>query len=155
MPEHPLIFSQSNVTKEHKDDKEKSYRDYALTSTDTIPLSAFNELLHYPEIRDFDDIDKQITYLIKYCNYSLPQAQFCIGLRFHNGFTVAKDAKLAATLYQMAANQGNARAQLFLGYCFDTGFGVDKNRGKLLSYIRNLQVMEMQRHSFILAFATL
>ena len=54
----------------------------------------------------------------------LAQAQYNIGLMYHNGQGVPQDYKEAAKWYRRAAEQGDAKAQSNLGMMYANGQGV-------------------------------
>lgn len=51
------------------------------------------------------------------------------------GFTLVKDAKLAASYFNMSANQGNLDAQYKLGVLYMTGIGVEQNYLQAIKYL--------------------
>ncbi|OZJ01500.1 hypothetical protein BZG36_05575, partial [Bifiguratus adelaidae] len=54
-------------------------------------------------------------------------AQYCLGVCYHDGVGVQKDEKQAFYWYQKSAQRGNPRGQGILGYCYGEGFGVPKD----------------------------
>ena len=56
-------------------------------------------------------------------------AQLRMAKMYYEGNRVQKDEAMAAQWYQKAAEQGNAEAQFFLGWMYDSGRGVPQNDG--------------------------
>ncbi|MCL2181003.1 MAG: hypothetical protein FWB83_07735, partial [Treponema sp.] len=56
--------------------------------------------------------------------------QFETGLQYYLGDDIEQDYKKAFDLFTEAAEQGYAKAQLFLGECYDSGYGVEQDRKK-------------------------
>ena len=57
-------------------------------------------------------------------------AQLRMAKMYYEGNRVQKDEAMAAQWYQKAAEQGNAEAQFFLGWMYDSGRGVPQNDGR-------------------------
>jgi uncharacterized protein len=57
-------------------------------------------------------------------------AQWQMGVRYHNGDGVAQNDKLAMGWFQLAAEQGNVSAQSALGSYYWAGRGVPEDLGK-------------------------
>ena len=53
-----------------------------------------------------------------------------------NGNGVLKDERKAAALYQEAANQGHAKAQYWLGDCYQLGQGIEKDFRKSIEWYK-------------------
>jgi TPR repeat protein len=58
---------------------------------------------------------------------------YCLGVCYHDGIGVAKDADLAVHYYKESASKGQPRGEGILGYCHGEGFGVEKDEVKALS----------------------
>jgi TPR repeat protein len=56
-----------------------------------------------------------------------------------HGEGVAKDEQQAVKYYQMAADQGHARAQCNLGVCYANGKGVAKDEQQAVKYYQTHQ----------------
>ncbi|HKQ26046.1 MAG TPA: tetratricopeptide repeat protein [Burkholderiales bacterium] len=56
-----------------------------------------------------------------------PEAQYFMGLFYHNGFGVARDQTESAKWFLKAARQGDARAQYYVGIMAEKGQGVEKD----------------------------
>ncbi|PWA01030.1 hypothetical protein BB558_002888 [Smittium angustum] len=70
-----------------------------------------------------------VDWLIKAAEtYNMPEAQYALGLCYHDGVGVDIDEKRAFDLYYKSARQGNPRGQGILGYCYGEGFGVKQNK---------------------------
>ena len=54
-------------------------------------------------------------------------AQYYLGLMYHNGRGVPRDSRIAVRWYSAAAEQGHANAQNNLGFIYDNGQGVPRN----------------------------
>ncbi len=57
-----------------------------------------------------------------------------LGYCYRNGIGVEKDAKQAATYYELAAKEGNAEAQFELGRCYEEGKGRDMDFKEAFKY---------------------
>jgi len=55
---------------------------------------------------------------------------FKTGLRYYLGDGVDQDYEKAFNFFTQSADQGNSKAQLFLGECYDSGYGVTQDRAK-------------------------
>lgn len=56
-----------------------------------------------------------------------PEAQYFMGLFYHNGFGVPRDQNEAAKWFMKAARQGDARSQYYVGIMAEKGQGVEKD----------------------------
>ena len=63
-------------------------------------------------------------------------AQFRMGLIYHEGDIVSKDARQAAGWFRKAADQGHAEAQNQLGQMYDEGDGVARDHGEAVRWFR-------------------
>ena len=63
-------------------------------------------------------------------------AQFRMGLIYHEGDIVSKDARQAAGWFRKAAEQGHAEAQNQLGQMYDVGDGVARDHGEAVRWFR-------------------
>jgi TPR repeat protein len=68
--------------------------------------------------------------IIRFLNNS---ATYCLGVCYHDGIGVEKDAELAVHYYKLSASKGQPRGEGILGYCYGEGFGVEKDELKALS----------------------
>ncbi|PVU89365.1 hypothetical protein BB561_005403 [Smittium simulii] len=66
--------------------------------------------------------------------YGLAEAQYALGLCYHDGIGVNVDDKKAFQLYLKSAKQGNSRGQGILGYCYGEGFGVKQNKQEAVKW---------------------
>ncbi|KAG0044893.1 hypothetical protein BGZ90_008635, partial [Linnemannia elongata] len=62
--------------------------------------------------------------------------QFALGVCYHDGVGVEKNATEAFHWYRKSAEQGNARGQGILGYCYGEGFGVERDRKQAMYWYR-------------------
>ncbi len=56
-----------------------------------------------------------------------PEAQYFMGLFYHNGFGVPRDQVESANWFLKAARQGDARSQYYVGIMADKGQGLEKD----------------------------
>jgi TPR repeat protein len=56
-----------------------------------------------------------------------PEAQYFMGLFYHNGFGVPRDQNESAKWFMKAARQGDARSQYYVGIMAEKGQGVEKD----------------------------
>ena len=56
-----------------------------------------------------------------------PEAQYFMGLFYHNGFGVPRDQTESAKWFLKAARQGDARSQYYVGIMAEKGQGVEKD----------------------------
>ena len=56
-----------------------------------------------------------------------PEAQYFMGLFYHNGFGVPRDQIESAKWFMKAARQGDARSQYYVGIMAEKGQGVEKD----------------------------
>lgn len=56
-----------------------------------------------------------------------PEAQYFMGLFYHNGFGVPRDQAESAKWFLKAARQGDARSQYYVGIMAEKGQGVEKD----------------------------
>ncbi len=56
-----------------------------------------------------------------------PEAQYFMGLFYHNGFGVPRDQTESAKWFLQAARQGDARSQYYVGIMAEKGQGVEKD----------------------------
>jgi len=56
-----------------------------------------------------------------------PEAQYFMGLFYHNGFGVPRDQSESAKWFLKAARQGDARSQYYVGIMAEKGQGVEKD----------------------------
>jgi TPR repeat protein len=56
-----------------------------------------------------------------------PEAQFCLGDMYNNGYGVAKDERKALALFRKSAEQRFAPSQINLGIMYSQGHGVDQD----------------------------
>ena len=81
------------------------------------------------------------------------EAQFNLGLMYHNGEGVAQDQAAAARWYGLAAEQGDAPAQHNLGLMYLDGEGVALNRGEALKWFRQAAEQGLAQAQFGLGLA--
>ena len=68
-----------------------------------------------------------IKTLIQKANQGNAEAQYNLGLAYHNGKGVEQSDTQAVYWYQKSAEQGNAKAQFSLGASYYYGVGVEKS----------------------------
>lgn len=56
-----------------------------------------------------------------------PEAQFCLGDMYNNGYGVEKDERKAVTLFRKSAEQRFAPSQINLGIMYSQGSGVEQD----------------------------
>lgn len=71
---------------------------------------------------------------------------FDMGVDFHE----KKDFPAAASCYQVAANQGHARAQAILGDCYLSGRGVEKDERQAVYWLRKAAEQDDSHAEFLL-----
>ncbi|OMJ27518.1 hypothetical protein AYI69_g3042 [Smittium culicis] len=72
---------------------------------------------------------ESLNWLVSASNeHNLPEAQYALGLCYHDGIGAQTDEKMAFELYLKSAKQGNSRGQGILGYCYGEGFGVKQDK---------------------------
>lgn len=64
------------------------------------------------------------------------QAQFDLGVMFHNGLELEKDEEMALYWFDKAASQNHANAENYLGTIYKTGWGVAQDIGKAQTYFK-------------------
>lgn len=64
------------------------------------------------------------------------QAQFDLGIMFHNGLGLEKDEEMALYWFEKAASQNHADAENYLGAIHKTGRGVAQDIGKAQMYFK-------------------
>jgi TPR repeat protein len=60
-------------------------------------------------------------------NQGKPEAQYFMGLFYHNGFGVPRDQAESANWFLKAARQGDARSQYYVGIMAEKGQGLEKD----------------------------
>ena len=89
-------------------------------------------------LKSFEEVKadkfKDLAQLQELANKGLAEAQQCLGAQYYNlafGSNLAKEKlenyKLAYQYFMKAANQGFAISQYYVGFCFETGNGVEKD----------------------------
>ena len=85
--------------------------------------------------------------LLKSVEQEDDDAQMAIGRAFYVGEGVGEDDAEAFKWFELAANQGNAKAQYYLGECYLKGFGVAENQVRGIELLRHQLLWETQMHS--------
>ena len=80
--------------------------------------------LYFKGIEVPKDMATAISY---YTRSECPYGDYCLALCYFNGSGVAKNKRLAALLWNDAANKGLAEAQYYMGVMYETGEIVVKN----------------------------
>ena len=94
---------------------------------------AFNYLMGNAYLRDADNFRLTNNYKMAVFKYGRAaekgrrDAQFNLGIMYHNGDVVPKDQKIAAYWFGLAAKQGVPEAQYNLGGLYENGWGVAKD----------------------------
>jgi TPR repeat protein len=60
-------------------------------------------------------------------NQGKPEAQYFMGLFYHNGFGVPRDQAESVNWFLKAARQGDARSQYYVGIMAEKGQGLEKD----------------------------
>ena len=74
------------------------------------------------------DLDKDVKWLEKAAEKNYPPAQNELGALYYSGKNdIVRNPKKAVEFFRKAADKGNAKAQFYLGVCYDRGMGVKQN----------------------------
>lgn len=84
----------------------------------------FKEGLNFFLSKDYANAERCFTKAAKKGD---PEAQFCLGDMYNNGYGVAKDVKKAVTLFRKSAEQRFAPSQINLGIMYSQGQGVEQD----------------------------
>ena len=98
---------------------------------------------NYKQAEKFQKSEKNeeaFEYYLKAAKQGDAEAQFYLGLCYHNGDGVEKDLSEAVKWYRKAADQGDALAQYNLGICYDNGYGVEKDLSEAVIWFRKAAV---------------
>ena len=95
--------------------------------------------------------EERLAQLQKQANSGNADAQFGLGVMYHNGKGVPKDYAKAVEWYQKAAAQGNANAQFILGLIYKNGEGVPKDAAKAVEWYQRAAVQGHADAQFELA----
>lgn len=93
-----------------------------------------NEADHWSMTLSAHGTTGALSWLTKASDSGLPQALYCLGICYHDGFGCAKDEIRAFHLYKQAADRGLSRAYGILGYCYGEGFGIEKDHIKSIFF---------------------
>ncbi|CAH1205013.1 conserved hypothetical protein [Candidatus Nitrotoga sp. BS] len=84
----------------------------------------FQEGLNFFLNKDYTNAEKCFAKAAKKGD---PEAQFCLGDMYNNGYGVAKDERKAVTLFRKSAEQRFAPSQINLGIMYSQGLGVEQD----------------------------
>ena len=79
---------------------------------------------------------KAFEWTTKAANQGFADAQFGLGVLYHNGHGVRQDYQKAVEWYTKAANQGHEYAQGILGWMYENGHGVSQDKSTAKRYYR-------------------
>lgn len=83
------------------------------------------------------DVTKGISYLTKAADGGNAAAQVNIGRAYMNPqYGLKRDTEKGLKYMNQAAAQNNGDAMLYLGYYYETGMGVEKNKDKALEWYK-------------------
>ena len=77
---------------------------------------------------------KAFEWTTKAANQGFADAQFGLGVLYHNGHGVRQDYQKAVEWYTKAANQGHEYAQGILGWMYENGHGVSQDKSTAKRY---------------------
>jgi len=89
-----------------------------------IESNDFKEGLNFFLSKDYVSAEK---YFRKAAEQGDPEAQFCLGDMYNNGYGVTKDEQQAVTLFRKSAEQRFAPSQINLGIMYSQGRGVEQD----------------------------
>jgi uncharacterized protein len=92
-----------------------------------LPLVAWAGMDEGIEAYTTGDYGKAIVEFQALADQGNVDAQYFLGLLYHNGFGVKPDQVEAVKWFQKAAQQGDARSQYYAGIIYSTGKGVAKD----------------------------
>ena len=84
----------------------------------------FKEGLNFFLNKDYANAEK---FFRKAAQQGDPEAQFCLGDMYNNGYGVAKDELKAVALFRKSAEQRFAPSQINLGIMYSQGTGVEQD----------------------------
>jgi uncharacterized protein len=84
----------------------------------------FKEGLNFFLNKDYANAEK---FFRKAAQQGDPEAQFCLGDMYNNGYGVAKDERKAVALFRKSAEQRFAPSQINLGIMYSQGTGVEQD----------------------------
>ena len=84
----------------------------------------FKEGLNFFLSKDYTNAEKCFR---KAAEQGDPEAQFCLGDMYNNGYGVAKDERKAVALFRKSAEQRFAPSQINLGIMYSQGSGVEQD----------------------------
>ena len=84
----------------------------------------FKEGLNFFLGKDYVNAEK---FFRKAAEQGDPEAQFCLGDMYNNGYGVVKDERKAIELFRKSAEQRFAPSQINLGIMYSQGCGVDQD----------------------------
>lgn len=83
------------------------------------------------------NVAKGISYLTKAADGGLSYAQVNLGRAYMNPqYGLKRDTEKGLKYMNQAAAQNNSDAMLYLGYYYETGMGVEKNKDKALEWYK-------------------
>jgi len=86
--------------------------------------SDFQEGLNFFLSKDYIKAEK---CFVKAAKIGDPEAQFCLGDMYNNGYGVSKNEEKAVTLFRKSAEQRFTPSQINLGIMYSQGQGVEQN----------------------------
>jgi len=84
----------------------------------------------------YEEYEKACRIFLKLAERGDPQAQFDLGVMFHNGMGFDTDYEKAVNWFCEAASQNHAQAENYLGAIYKTGIGADQNLEKAQMYFK-------------------
>jgi TPR repeat protein len=119
----------------------KAYELYKYLAKSQISSYARDQLAYiYLDGNEAMDAPKNIAqvdfYLEKNIELNVPSSLGFYGSLFYQGVSRDTDLGKAAEFYRRAAEQGNANAQLRLGFCYLDGQGVDQDSDQAIEWYR-------------------
>lgn len=84
----------------------------------------FKDGLNYFLNKDYTNAEK---FFRKAADQGDPEAQFCLGDMYNNGYGVEKDEQEAVALFRKSAEQRFAPSQINLGIMYSQGTGVEQD----------------------------
>ena len=114
------------------EDDEAAYRWLRKAAEQGHAAAQYNLFLLSTQKRDSENtLEAPVKWLQRAANQGVLQAQFRLAEVYRQSRVKHKKRReRAAMYYAMAAKQGHASAQFYLGWCYDKGVGVTQNESK-------------------------
>ena len=84
----------------------------------------------------YQEYEQSYELLLKIAESGHANAQYDLGVIFHNGLGLDKDNEKAIYWFEKAAQQDHADAENYLGAIFKTGWGAEQDIVKALKYLK-------------------